>query len=96
MWWKHEKKSFSAVGAYTFRADCMLPFQYIFTKNKTKGKQQLVFVFCKRKKETTNFHLFAANGNGKRKFVFIGWQMINSNQGLLFQQTCPSMLFTHW
>jgi hypothetical protein len=22
MWWKYERTSFSAVGAYTFRADC--------------------------------------------------------------------------
>ncbi len=28
---------------------------------------------------------------GKRKFVFLGRQMINDNRGLLFQQTCPCM-----
>jgi hypothetical protein len=38
------------------------------------------------------FRLFAANGNGKLKFVFLGQQTITGNQRLLFQQTCPSML----
>jgi hypothetical protein len=35
-------------------------------------KMQLPFVSCKRKTETENFRLFAANGNGKRKFIFLG------------------------
>ncbi len=35
--------------------------------------------------------LFAANRNGKRKFVFIARQTINGKWRLLFQQTCPSM-----
>ncbi len=35
------------------------------------GKWQ-PFVFCKQKMETVNFRLFAANGNGKRMFVFLG------------------------
>ncbi len=26
MWWKYERASFSAVGAYTFRADCISGF----------------------------------------------------------------------
>ncbi len=43
----------------------------------------------KRNTETSNFHWFAANG--KRKFVFLGRQTINSNRPLLLQQTCPSM-----
>jgi hypothetical protein len=30
-------------------------------------------------KETANFRLFAANGSGKWKFVFLGWQTINVN-----------------
>jgi hypothetical protein len=29
--------------------------------------------------ETTNFHLCAANKNGKLKFIFLGWQTINDN-----------------
>ncbi len=29
--------------------------------------------------------------NEKQKFVFLGWQMINDNLHLLFQQMCPSM-----
>jgi hypothetical protein len=41
-------------------------------------------------KEEDNISLFAANG--KRKFVFLGRQMINGNRRLLFQQTCPSIL----
>jgi hypothetical protein len=42
--------------------------------------------------ETANFRFFALNGNGKRKFVFLGRQMINSNRQLLFKQTCLSMV----
>ncbi len=34
---------------------------------------------------------FSANGNGKRKFVFLGRQTRNGSQRLLHQQTCPSM-----
>ncbi len=40
------------------------------------GKQQLAYVCCKQK--MANFCLFAANGNRKRKFVFLCRQMINS------------------
>jgi hypothetical protein len=40
----------------------------------TKGKRQILFVFYKQKTENANFHLFGANGNGKRKFVFLGLQ----------------------
>ncbi len=60
-------------------------------ENRTNGKQQLPFVCCKQNTETSNFRLFAANRKRKRKFVFLGRQTINSNQQLLFQQTCPSM-----
>jgi hypothetical protein len=63
------------------------------TENRTNGKQQLLFVCCKRKTETANFRLFAANRNGKRKFVFLGQQMINGIQRLLSQQMSPFMLF---
>ncbi len=31
------------------------------------------------------------NGNGKRKFIFIGRQTINGNRRFLFQQTFPSI-----
>jgi hypothetical protein len=55
-------------------------------------------------KENGNFYLFTANGklerqisggfatdgNGKRTSVFLGRQIINGNQRLLFQQTCQS------
>ncbi len=45
---------------------------------------------CERKTETANFRLFAANEQ-KRKVVFLGRQMINGNQRLLFQKMCPSV-----
>jgi hypothetical protein len=41
-----------------------------------------------------NFCLFAANGNRKRKFVFLCQQMINSYLRLVFQQTCPSTVIS--
>jgi hypothetical protein len=41
------------------------------TENGTHGKRQLPFVCCKRKTETAYFHLFAGNGIGKRKFIFL-------------------------
>jgi hypothetical protein len=40
--------------------------------------------------ETANFRLFAAKGNEKRKFVFLGRQVINSNRSLLYPQICAS------
>jgi hypothetical protein len=57
-----------------------------------KRNQRKTFVCCKRKTETPNFRLLATNGGRKWEFVFLGWQTINGNRGLLFQQTCPSML----
>jgi hypothetical protein len=56
--------------------------------------------------ENSNFHLFAAitenrngklaaNRNGTRKFVFLGWQTVNGNRRLLFQPTCSTMLNIH-
>ncbi len=59
---------------------------YIYTENKTKGKWQFLFVCCKWETETVNSYLFAANRNGKQKFVFLGWQTVNGNWRLLFQQ----------
>jgi hypothetical protein len=38
--------------------------KYIYTENGPNGKGQLLFACCKRKTETPNFRLFAANGNG--------------------------------
>jgi hypothetical protein len=52
------------------------------TKNGTNGKLQLPFVFCKWKKEMAKFRLFAANRNGKRMFVFLGRQTINSQTAI--------------
>jgi hypothetical protein len=42
----------------------------------TENGWQLAFVFCKRKTETAYFPLFAGDGNGKQKCVFLGRQMI--------------------
>jgi hypothetical protein len=56
---------------------CINVYMYMFAENRTYGKT-----------ETANFHWYAGNGNGKRKFVFLGRQMINGNRRLLFQQTC--------
>ncbi len=55
-------------------------------------RKKLLFISCYWKKDTANFRLFAANGNGRRKFGFLGWQMINGNRRLLYQHTCP---FSH-
>jgi hypothetical protein len=49
------------------------------TGNGTNGKLQLPFVGCKRK-ETANFRLFAADGNGKCKFVSLGEQTVNGKR----------------
>jgi hypothetical protein len=35
--------------------------------------------FLQSEMETANFCLFAANGNRKRMFVFLGWQTIKGN-----------------
>ncbi len=70
----------------------MLLFQYIYKENESNKKQQLLFVFCKHKKETVaNFRLFAANRNKKLKFVFLGRQLIYGKQLLKFHQTCLPM-----
>jgi hypothetical protein len=42
---------------------------------------QLLIVCCKPITEMANFHLFAANGNRKWKFVFLSQQTINSTVG---------------
>ncbi len=66
---------------------------YIYTKNRTNGQPQLPFVCCKWKMETVNLCVFAANGNGKQKFVFLCQQTVNGNWWLLFQQWCPLCLY---
>jgi hypothetical protein len=63
--------------------------------SRSNGKWQLSFVFCKQKMESANFSLLADNGNRKRKFVFLGWQMISSWRQVLLQQPCPSMLLCY-
>jgi hypothetical protein len=55
----------------------MLPFQYLYIYTQ---KVELV--------ENGNLRLFSAK---KRKFIFLGRQMINGIRCLLFQQTYPSM-----
>jgi hypothetical protein len=45
---------------------------YIYIENGTEGIRQLPFVSCKWKMEMANFCSFAANGNRKRKLVFLG------------------------
>jgi hypothetical protein len=50
------------------------------TENGTNGKWQHPFVCCRRKTETANFRLFAANGNGKGKCVLHSRQKTNDNR----------------
>jgi hypothetical protein len=59
-----------------------------FGKRKTEltGNDNFLLFAANGKTETANFRLFATKGNGKRKFVFIGQQTINSNRRLLLQQ----------
>jgi hypothetical protein len=47
---------------------------------------------CLLQTEIAKLCLFSANG--KRNLVFLGRQTINSNQHLLFQQTCPPLVLT--
>ncbi len=68
---------------------------YRYIKNGANERWQLLFICCKQTTETANFRLFAANGKRKQKFVSFGRQMINGNRRLLFQQTCPSMMYMY-
>jgi hypothetical protein len=54
------------------------------TETELKEKGNFYLFSCKRKTETANFCLFAANGNGK--FLFLGRQMIKGNRRLLFRK----------
>jgi hypothetical protein len=56
------------------------------------GNGKLLFLHWERKTEMANFCFFAANGNKKQKFIFLGWGTMGSNRHFRFQQTCPSML----
>jgi hypothetical protein len=51
---------------------CYETAAYICTEKETYGKRGLLSDCCKRETETANFHLFAANGNGKREIVYLG------------------------
>ncbi len=48
------------------------------TENGTNGKWKLPTVCCKQKTEMANFCSFAANRNGKRKFLLVGLKTINA------------------
>ncbi len=63
-------------------------------ENGTNGIWQFPIACGKWKAEMANVPLFATNGNEKQKFVFIGWQTINSNRLMTFQQPYPSMCIT--
>ncbi len=78
--------------------------QYIYTRKfavrfqQANGSCRFPYIYIRKMELMENgsnlkrqLPLFAANRNGKRKFVSRGWQTINGNQQLLFQQTCPSM-----
>jgi hypothetical protein len=54
-------------------------------ENGTNGIWQFPIACDKWKAEMANVRLFGTNGNGKQKFVFIGWQTINSNRLMPFQ-----------
>jgi hypothetical protein len=59
----------------------------LFATENGNGKHP--FVCCKRKWKMevwANIRSFAANESGKWKFIFPGWQTINGNRLLLFQQ----------
>jgi hypothetical protein len=51
----------------------------------TNEEWQLPLVTFKWKMETAKFCLIAENGNGKGKFVFLGWQMIT-----VIDESCSS------
>jgi hypothetical protein len=61
-------------------------------KNRTADNANFCF-FLQMENGNGKPPFVAANGNGKRTFVFFGWQMINGNQRLLLQQMRPSMHF---
>jgi hypothetical protein len=72
---------------------CFHVSRILQTENGTNRKRGLPFVCCKGKTETANLRLFAADGNGKRKFFFPWSAKLSNNRRLLFLQTCPSMEF---
>ncbi len=59
-------------------------------KKRTELTENSNFI-CWLQTEPANFCLFAAKGNGKQKFVFLGRQTLNGNRSLLFQQMYSSM-----
>ncbi len=64
-------------------------------KKLTNIKQQLPFVCWRQKMEMANFHLFAANGNGKQKFVFLGWQVTKQKLTIAVLANFPNV-FLGW
>ncbi len=79
--------SISAFSVYM----CTEMSAYIYTENGSNRKTATSGCLLKWKMVTTNFRLFAVNGNGICKFLFLGQQAINGKRRLLFQQSCPSM-----
>ncbi len=63
-----------------------------FRKRKTELTENGNFVRFMQT-ETANFSSSVANGNGKRTFVFLGRPTTNGKRRMLFQKTCPSMIF---
>jgi hypothetical protein len=49
-------------------------------RKQNQWKQRIPFVCCKWKMKMANSRLFAANGNGKQKCVFLGQQTLNNNR----------------
>ncbi len=66
-------------GDITFETH-MLPFQYRYTQKMKLMENGNFYLFdSKWKTKTANYRLFAAHGNGKLRFVFLGQQTINGN-----------------
>jgi hypothetical protein len=66
------------------------------TENGTNGKWQLLFVFSKRKRKPQTSVCLLLTEMGIGRFFFLVRQMININQRLLFQQTCPCMVVSYF
>jgi hypothetical protein len=72
-----------------FHVPCLHVSGILQMENGTNAKRQLPYVCCEQKMEIANFRLFAANGNGKRKFVLLGRPTINGN-GTAVSANVPS------
>ncbi len=74
------KSAWSSVFRFLFKTTVYIQYIYIFGKRNFRLFAAVVwkfsFICCRRKMETANFRLSAANRNGKRKFVVLGRQTI--------------------